>query len=97
MECRGNSDDAVVDSGRDEFIDGCQHSTPAGNSVRITAGVGDGNKLNTWQRTENARVVAPHHSEADEARPQISHYAPADATLVTAAAMRSRSSCESEG
>ncbi len=90
-------DHAVVDAVGDERLDVGLDRPPARDAVHVTARVSDRDEVDTRQAAEHARVVAAHHPEPDQARPQVGHQAPAPASVLTAVTMRSRSSWLSEG
>src|SRR5690606_41050526 len=87
----------VVDARVDEVLHRAAHLEPAGDTVRVTARIGHGHELDAGQRPEHARVVPAHHAQADEARLEVGHHAPAFATALTPATTFSRSSWLSAG
>ena len=89
-----HGDHGRVDAGADERVDVGQDREVAGDAVRVAAGIGDGDEVDAGRRPEHAGVVASHHAEPDETgaqRRSHRHHAPAFATVLTAATMRSRS------
>ena len=91
-------DHGRVDAGRDQRVDVGQDREAAGDAVRVTAGIGDGDELHAGRRPDDAGVVASHRAEPDEAGAQVArHHAPAFATVLTASTMRSRSSWRQRG
>ena len=93
---RRHGDHAVVDALGDEPLDARVQRASAGDAVRVTRGVGDGDERDAVERAENPGVVAPHHAETDEAGAQR-HQAPAFATALTVSTIFSRSSADSAG
>ena len=69
----------------------------AGDAVRVAPGIGDRDEFDAVELAEHPGVVPAHHADAEQAGAQGAHQAPAPATAFTAATMRSRSSCESDG
>ena len=93
---RGHGDDGEVDAGGDQRVDIRQHVQARRDPVRITAGIGDGDEVDSVDFAEHSGVMATHHPDAEQACPQR-HQAPAPATAFTARTMRSRSAWASEG
>lgn len=97
MEPGRDRDNRNVDTGVDQCVDVGQHFEIAGDTVGVASRVRDRDEVDALDLAQHACVVAAHHANAEQPGPKISHQAPAPATVFTAATMRSRSPCDSDG
>ena len=98
VEAGRHGDDRSVDPRTDQCVDVGQDLEGARDTVWIAARIGDGDELHPVDLAEDAGMVPAHHPDAEETRAQcLGHQAPAPATASTAATMRSRSPCDSDG
>ena len=98
---RGHGDHAVVQLHGEQVVPRGEDRYAAGRSMTVPLSVHHSREMHALERSQHAGMVATHHAEADQSRPErvacSRHQAPALAPALTAAMTRSTSSSDSVG
>ena len=70
---RRDGNHAVVEADGDELLDAVHQRDAAGDSVLVTAGVGDGHEVNALEPAQDPSMVTAHHAQPDQAGSQVCH------------------------
>ena len=98
MESGRRGNDHVVGLCVQDKLQRVTNGDVAEHPVHVTGRICAGHEVDAGQMRKDARVVATHHAEADEARAQVlGHQEPAPATAFTPAMICSRSASETLG
>ncbi len=98
MQGGGAGHDSVVDTERDQFVDGVQDGCTLGGTVGVAHRVDDADEVDALEAGQDPGVVASHGAEPDESGAQAAFGTHSSSpSAFTAHTMRSRSPADRAG